>query len=833
MLGDGTIFPGVTSGEYRAQAKRSEETSALQRRVSELEQRLADISSKVVPGLNPVSSPSDAFLTMDAEWRFTHLNEQAEHLVARSEESLLGKVAWEEFPEAAGGEFQRNYQLAKDERRMVAFESFYPPLNTWFLVRAYPSHEGVAVCFQDITALKRLEACRNDHCALLEQVAAGASISEVLAKAVTLIETLHPASMVSILVRDEDGRWMRVAEAPSLPVAYNTAIDGLEIGPETGSCGRAMATGETVIVEDISVSPLWDGFHDLAEKSGLRSCWSIPIHAGEGPAVGSFGVYSPEPCQPSAEELEFVLASARLVGIAMERHRFREELRDKASLLNETREAIIVRSMDHRIQYWNKGAERIYGWSAKEAVGNPADELFYVDPEAYHAAFDALAASGAWDGEFQHRRKDGSAFMASCHWTLVLDNLGKPKAMLGINSDITKRLDLEAKLHRAQRLEAVGQLTGGVAHDFNNLLTVILGNSDMLSEKLAGQPALQRAADMISTAAQSGAELTARLLAFARRQALQPKAVDANKVLAGMDSLLRRTLGEDLHLETIRAAGLWMAMVDPAQLESAVLNLCINARDAMPEGGSLTLETANAAIDQAYADLHAEVTPGQYVLVTVSDTGTGISSEHLAKVFDPFFTTKAPGKGTGLGLSMVYGFVKQSKGHISLYSEVGHGTTVRLYLPRAEHGEEGAVVAPISDAAYRGTETILLVEDSDSVRDTAEQQLHSLGYRVVSAASGETALAALLDHPDIVLLFTDVVMPGGMSGRELAEAARAIRPDLKVLFTSGYTENSIVHHGRLDPGVHLLHKPYRKTDLARKLRAVILEPKSDSGKPHE
>lgn len=299
--------------------------------------------------------------------------------------------------------------------------------------------------------------------------------------------------------------------------------------------------------------------------------------------------------------------------------------------------------------------------------------------------------------------------------------------------------------------------------------------------------------------------------------------MDVNKVLSGMDSLLRRALGEDLEVETIRGAGLWSALVDPAQLENVILNLCINARDAMPEGGRLTLETANASIDQGYSDQHVEIAPGQYVMVTVSDSGTGISPEHLARVFDPFFTTKAPGKGTGLGLSMAYGFAKQSHGHISIYSEVGHGTTVRLYLPRAEQTAEGVAAVVLSDAAYRGTETILLVEDNDSVRDTAEHQLQSLGYRVIAASGGEAALALLLEEPSIAILFTDVVMPGGMSGRELAEAARAIRPNLKVLFTSGYTENSIVHHGRLDPGVHLLHKPYRKTDLARRLRAVLLD----------
>lgn len=805
------------------QSTTNEEISALRRQLSELQERLHGLTGDLELGLNPIGSPTDAFLTMDAEWRFTCLNEPAERMLARSKDSLLGKVAWEAFPEAAGSVFQQQYQRALDERRMVAFEAFFHPLATWFHIRAYPSLGGVAVCFQDITILKRLEACRNDHCALLERVASDAPLAEVMMQAVELIEALHPSSKGCILLTADEGRRFRVAAAPSIPSAYNKAVEGLEITPTTGSCGRAISTGEAVIVEDIALSPLWDGFHELAAGCGLASCWSVPIFAGASPPVGSFGVYCPSPCTPTPEELEFVGACARLVGLAIQRDRFRDQLREQASLMDAANEAIIVRDMEHQIRFWNKGAERIYGWTAEEAIGHPADELYYEDPAVFRAAYDTLLSHGGWEGQVKHRRKDGSTFTANSRWTLTLDPEGLPKAVLAINSDITRNLELEAQLHRAQRLEAVGQLTGGVAHDFNNLLTIILGNSDLLAEKLEGQATLFRAADLIRNAAMSGGELTKRLLAFARRQVLEPKSVDVNKVLSGMDSLLRRALGEDLEVETIRGAGLWSALVDPAQLENVILNLCINARDAMPEGGRLTLETANASIDQGYSDQHVEIAPGQYVMVTVSDSGTGISPEHLARVFDPFFTTKAPGKGTGLGLSMAYGFAKQSHGHISIYSEVGHGTTVRLYLPRAEQTAEGVAAVVLSDAAYRGTETILLVEDNDSVRDTAEHQLQSLGYRVIAASGGEAALALLLEEPSIAILFTDVVMPGGMSGRELAEAARAIRPNLKVLFTSGYTENSIVHHGRLDPGVHLLHKPYRKTDLARRLRAVLLD----------
>ncbi|MBL8307085.1 MAG: response regulator, partial [Rubrivivax sp.] len=365
-------------------------------------------------------------------------------------------------------------------------------------------------------------------------------------------------------------------------------------------------------------------------------------------------------------------------------------------------------------------------------------------------------------------------------------------------SDIAQ---LNDRLLQAQRLEAVGQLTGGVAHDFNNLLTVVLGNAELLAELTAGDAQKQPLALMIVQAAQRGGSLTRQLLAFARRQTLAPNAVDVNALVAGLDPLLRRTLGEHIEIEFVRGAGLWLAMVDASQLENALLNLCLNARDAMPGGGRLTLETANTSLDRSYTERYPDALPGQYVMLAVSDTGTGIAPEHLSRVFEPFFTTKDKGKGTGLGLAMVYGFAKQSAGHVGIYSEPGQGTTVKLYLPRALRGEEAAPPEAQPPAAAGVGELVLVVEDDELVRLFACAELRSLGYRVLEAEQGSAALKLIEQHEGIALLFTDVVMPGGMSGRALADAALALRPGLRVLYTSGYTENAIVHHGRLDPGV--------------------------------
>lgn len=389
---------------------------------------------------------------------------------------------------------------------------------------------------------------------------------------------------------------------------------------------------------------------------------------------------------------------------------------------------------------------------------------------------------------------------------------------------LVMRADMEAQLSQSSKMEAIGQLTGGIAHDFNNLLTVVLGNAEALTDELTNLPELRDMAAITANAALRGAELTSRLLAFARKQTLRPQVMDVSQLIQGMDSLLRRTLPENIVIEIVHAGGLWKTEVDPGQLESAVLNLALNARDAMPGGGALTIEIANAALDDDYVASEPGLVAGQYVLIAVTDTGRGIAPDNLELIFQPFFTTKEVGKGTGLGLSMVYGFVKQSGGHITVYSEVGEGTAIKLYFPRSHAPQEAGAARGGHRDLKGGTETVLVVEDDRLVRQHVIAQLKALGYRVFEAADARSALDILQQTPDIALLFTDVVMPGGMGGRELSEAALNLRPDLKVLFTSGYTENSIVHNGKLDPGVELLSKPYRREQLAQKLRKILDAP---------
>ncbi len=405
------------------------------------------------------------------------------------------------------------------------------------------------------------------------------------------------------------------------------------------------------------------------------------------------------------------------------------------------------------------------------------------------------------------------------HYQEHLEELVRERTRALEESEAERR-KTEAQLRQSQKMEAVGKLTGGVAHDFNNLLQVIAGNLQLLQRDVAGNERALARVQTATRAVERGAKLASQLLSFARRQPLQPLVVNLSRLVRGMDDMLRRTLGEEVELETVAAGGLWNTAIDPNQLENVIINLAVNARDAMNNAGKLTIEVGNTVLDERYCRQHPEVLPGHYVLLAVSDTGGGMSPEVLERAFEPFFTTKAEGRGTGLGLSMVYGFVKQSGGHIKIYSELGHGTTIKLYMPRAleaEASEAQVLTGPIEG----GTETILVVEDDAEVRATVVEMVGELGYRVLKAVDAQSALIILQSGVPVDLLFTDVVMPGTVRSPDLARQARVLHPDIEVLFTSGYTENAIVHGGRLDAGVQLLSKPYSREDLARKLRQLI------------
>lgn len=496
------------------------------------------------------------------------------------------------------------------------------------------------------------------------------------------------------------------------------------------------------------------------------------------------------------------------------------------SVLATTPDGIITIDGRGSIETFSPSAERLFGYRAEEVIGQNVKMLM---PSPYREEHDQYLSRYLETDEkriigkgrqVEARRKDGSTFPIN----LAVDEIDTQGARLftGIIHDITDKVAREAEFLQAQKMEAVGQLTGGIAHDFNNLLTVIIGNLEMLESKLADDEQSVVLLEEAMGAAELGAQLTGRMLAFARRQPLEPKVIDLNALVQDMTDMLRRTLGESIEITAVLAKDLPKTEADHGQLQNALLNLCINARDAMPNGGKLTIETTVAGLDEDYAATRAEVLPGEYVMLSVSDNGTGIPLEIQSRVLEPFFTTKDVGSGSGLGLSTIYGFSKQSGGHLRLYSEMGVGTTISLYLPIID----GATSTDEEQTEASGTaksqkETILVVEDDHRVRATTVARVSDLGYTVLEAPDGRTALEVLNQNPAVELLFTDVVMPGGMMGGELAEEAKRLYPGIKVLLTSGYTEQAGIQAGALREGDALLKKPYRRPELAQKLRDVL------------
>ena len=474
---------------------------------------------------------------------------------------------------------------------------------------------------------------------------------------------------------------------------------------------------------------------------------------------------------------------------------------------------------------WNSQAEKLFGWRRGEILGKDVVDLIVVGPDhqLVKEGLQLFLQSGENSvperrREIMVRRRGGKEFKAEVSVTALSTRNGF--VFNGFFRDLTDKIAAEERIRQAEKMEAVGQLTGGIAHDFNNILTVITGTIEILATAVAREPQLVAITKMIDEAAARGADLTQHLLAFARRQPLQPREIDVNTLITDTVKLLRPTLGEQIEIQTMFDDTACLATVDPNQLATAILNLTLNSRDAMPDGGMLILETGWTYLDEIYAARHDDVRPGRYALIAVSDTGNGIPASIIDRVFDPFFTSKSPGKGTGLGLSMVYGFIKQSAGHVKIYSEEGHGTTIKMYLPPGNGGVLAAETTP-PPVIEGGMETILVVEDDRLVRDHALTQLRSLGYATLEAANATEALAIIEAGHEVDLLFTDIIMPGAMNGRQLACEVKRSRPDIKVLYTSGYTENAVIHHGRLDSGVLLLAKPYRKTDMARMIRTAL------------
>jgi PAS domain S-box-containing protein len=535
-----------------------------------------------------------------------------------------------------------------------------------------------------------------------------------------------------------------------------------------------------------------------------------------------------------------LIGFAKVTRDITERQQAHEELLESERRFRRLIEAVVdyaIFQLDPagNVTTWNPGAQRIKGYTPEEIVGRHFSQ-FYTPEDLQlgvpKRALSEAAEHGRFEAEGWRMRKDGSRFWASVVIDRITDEAGNLLGFAKVTRDVTERKkaqdelkQIQEQLLASQKLEAVGQLSGGIAHDFNNLLMIVLGNietAERNGRQLAGGVNLQRALANAKRAAQRAAALTSRLLAFSRRQALDPKPINLNNFINGLQEFLQRTLGERIEVQTVGSAGLWHIEADVSQLESAIINLGINARDAMPNGGKLTLEAVNVSADEDYCRANPDLSPGQYVIVCVTDTGTGMTADVLDRAFEPFFTTKEPGQGTGLGLSQVYGFVKQSGGHVKIYSEEGHGTSIRMYFPR-HYGDARPAAADTEEFVPEGeqAETILVVEDDADLRIYVTDVLRNLSYRVFSVPSAQAALTLLLqEEPKVDLLLTDIVMPG-INGRELGRRALQIRPGIKILYMTGYSRNAVVHQGRLDEGVDLLEKPISQAKLALRIREML------------
>jgi len=742
--------------------------------------------------LNILESINDAFFAIDTEWKFTYLNEQCNTLLERSKGELLGRNIWSEFPHAVGTVFQRQYENAMNNQETSRFQSFYPPLEKWFDVSAYPIPDGVAVYFRDVTR----ERTRQEQLRLVEAALSRQNDMVMITEAGSL-------------------------EGPDGPkiVYVNDAFDRLTGYAKDEAIGKTPRFLQGIGSDRQVLSRMRNA---LTKFEPIRSEVLNYTKSGE-PYWVELDI---TPLFDESGHCTHFVAVER--DITQRKHN-EDDLRQAQEryqlIAKATNDVIWDWDFSSNKVWWNETVSSVYGYALTEMEPGPESWSRRIHPEDLERVLESIhqvidGEGELWTGEYRFLRGDGQYAHVSDRGYVFRNEAGSATRMVGSMVDITERLEMERRLRESQKLEAVGHLTGGVAHDFNNLLTVIMGNAEMLAE-LGTDPNLRAMADMTLAAAQRGAELTSRLLAFARRQPLNPQATDINQLVQAMRALIRPTLPEDIEFELVPDPDLGIAEVDAGELDTALLNLVVNARDAMPNGGKLTIETANAVLDSHYTSHHPEVVPGEYVMIAVSDTGSGMDAQTASRAFEPFFTTKAVGKGSGLGLSMVFGFTKQSGGHLKIYSEPGEGTSVKLYFPRVR-GAQPAGSMPLGELTPEGgTEHILIAEDDDLVLQHLERQLRSLGYRVTAVTSGPEALKALKVHSDVDLLLTDIIMPGGMNGRELADQVRAIYPSLKILFSSGYTENAIVHHGRLDPGVNLLSKPYTRLELATRVRLAL------------
>jgi len=670
---------------------------------------------------------------------------------------------------------------------------------------------------------------------ILGLVSARAPLPRVLDGLCRSIEHQNPDLLCSVLLLDADGITLRHCAAPSLPHKYNEAIDGVKIGPSVGSCGTAAYLKRQVIVSDIASDPLWANYKELALPHNLRACWSTPIMSSEGIVLGTFAIYYREPRNPESHHLDLIQSATHLAVLAIEHDRARFELSAAEARYQSLVERLPAITYIAELgtngpwHYVSPQIESILGFKPGEWLSNPNNWIEHVHPEdrpiAMAAEEEFLRNRKLFFAEYRMFARDGRMLWFRDEAVLLESNPDQQAMMQGVLYDITEHKNLEDQLRHSQKMEAVGQLAGGIAHDFNNLLMLIQAHNSRLRERLPTADAQARQdSQQIEQAVIRAAALTRQLLAFSRKQVLRSLVLDLNGVVSEAAKMLERLIEKGVEMELRLDPSLHRMKADPVQIEQVIFNLAVNARDAMPNGGKLTITTRNVAVRSNRPRDRRGMPSGEYVVLTISDTGIGMDAATQAHIFEPFFTTKAPGKGTGLGLATVYGVVQQSGGWIWVTSELGRGATFEIYFPSSsDDTEQKPQPEKISSAAPSTTnhETILLVEDQDGIRDMAAEFLRRFGYHVIGAEDGRQALEIAAQHAGpIDLLITDMSMPN-LGGREVAAALVESRPGIPVLFMSGHPDHAVPDGNGLAGRAQILQKPFALDDMAQKVRALL------------